>query len=42
MKRYQVHLQKILETVAADYFDLEHLPELSLDRNNFEQIQIVF
>ncbi|WP_418553416.1 NUDIX hydrolase N-terminal domain-containing protein [Longibaculum muris] len=33
---------KNLETVAADYFDLGHLPELSLDRNNFEQIQMCF
>lgn len=33
---------KNLETVSADYFDLEHLPELSLDRNNFEQIQMCF
>ncbi|MBN2221040.1 MAG: NUDIX hydrolase [Vallitaleaceae bacterium] len=31
-----------IETIAAGFFDLDHLPELSLTRNTYEQIRMCF
>lgn len=36
------HFKKNIETIASEYFSLEHLPPLSTAKNNQQQIQLCF